>query len=182
MEIRTIPNLAEEAAFAEVFFTDMRVPVDNRLGPENAGWDVVRRALQNERVGSPRWERAARLLDAVANWAKEQGRLDDPDVQERLGEARAACEAARYLAYVVIDERARNVAPSAQAYVARIAMVRSDKLVAEMALEIMGESAVDDTSLAAQNYFSALTAGVAAGSYEVNLNLVARQVLGLPRS
>ena len=47
---------------------------------------------------------------------------------------RAACEAARYLAYSVIDERARGETPSAQAYVARIAMVRADKLVAETVL------------------------------------------------
>jgi alkylation response protein AidB-like acyl-CoA dehydrogenase len=182
IEVRPIPNLAEEAAFAEVFLTDVKVPVAFRLGPENGGWDVVRRALQNERVGSPRWERAARVLDAVASWAAEHGRLGDPYVLERLGEARAACEAARYIAYSVIDERARGVPPSAQAYVARIAMVRADKLVAETVFDIMGQGAVDNDSLAAQNYFGALTAGVAAGSYEVNLNLIARQVLSLPRS
>ncbi len=182
IEVRTIPNLAEEAAFAEVFLTDVRVPAAFRLGPENGGWDVVRRALQNERVGSPRWERAARVLDAAAAWAEEEGLLDDPHVLDRLGESRAACEAARYLAYSVIDERARGETPSAQAYVARIAMVRADKLVAETVFDVMGQASVDNTSLAAQNFFSALTAGVAAGSYEVNLNLIARQVLRLPRS
>jgi len=127
-------------------------------------------------------ERAARLLDAVIAWADEHGVLGDPHVQDRLGEARAGCESARYLAYSVIDERARGVPPSAQAYVARVAMVRADKLVAETAFEIMGQVSVDDDSLAGQNYFSALTAGVAAGSYKVNLDLIARQVLMLPRS
>lgn len=181
IEVRLIPNMSSPAAFAEVFFTDVRVPVSSRLGPENGGWEVVRRVLQGERVGAPRWEHAARVLDAVAERVRELGRLDDPYVLEKLGEARAACEAARYIAYSVIDERARGVGPSAQTYVARVAMVRADKVVAEVAFEVMGQAAVDLGALASRNYFSAVAGGVAGGSREVNLNLVARQVLALPK-
>jgi alkylation response protein AidB-like acyl-CoA dehydrogenase len=182
IDVRPIPNVAEAAAFAEVFFTDVRVPVSARLGPENGGWEAIRGALQNERVGAPRWERASLLLDHVAAQAKAQGRLGDPAISRLLGEAKASCEAARLLAYAVIDERAKAQPASPQAYVARAAMVRAERLVAEALMQVQGVDGLVDGELTAENYFSSLTAGVAGGSYEIQLNLIARLVLGLPRS
>jgi alkylation response protein AidB-like acyl-CoA dehydrogenase len=181
IEVRLIPNVAGESSFAEVFFTDVHVPVANRLGPENGGWDIVRSALTYERVGAPRWERATAVLDALAEWAKANDRFDDPLVQARLGEGKAACEAARMLAYAVVDERAKRLPPSPKAYVARVSMVRAEKLVAEIALWLMGDAGVTAGSLAGHTYYPTLTAGVAAGTYEVQLNLVAGLVLQLPR-
>jgi alkylation response protein AidB-like acyl-CoA dehydrogenase len=141
----------------------------------------VRAALTYERVGAPRWERATAVLEALVRWAKENDRYDDPIVRARLGEAKAACEAARMLAYVVVDERARKLPPSTKAYVARVAMVRGEKLVAEVGLWLMGEAGIDAESLSAHTYYPTLTAGVAAGTYEVQLNLIAGLVLKLPR-
>lgn len=181
IEVRSIPNVAGESSFAEVFFRDVRVPATSRLGDENEGWDIVRRALQFERVGAPRWERAARILDAVARWACSHGRLDDPHLLQRLGEAKASCEAARLLSYSVIDERAKGHPPSAQAYVARVGMVRCERLVAEVTMETLGADAVDSDSIAGHNFYPSMTAGVAAGTYEVQLNLIAGLLLKLPR-
>jgi alkylation response protein AidB-like acyl-CoA dehydrogenase len=181
IEVRSIPNIAGESSFAEVFFSDVRVPVASRLGPENGGWNIVRDALTYERVGAPRWQRGSVVLDALVEWAKEQGRFDDPIVRARLGEAKAAIEAARMLAYRVVDERAHLLPPTPNAYVARASMVRAEKLVAEVALWLMGELGVDAGSLSGQTFYPTLTAGVAGGTYEVQLNLIAGNVLGLPR-
>ncbi len=181
IEVRSIANVAGESSFAEVFFTDVRVPAANRLGPENGGWDIVRAALTYERVGAPRWHRGSVVLDALVVWAKEHDRFDDPIVQSRLGEAKAAIEAARMLAYRVVDERAHKVPPSPNAYVARVSMVRAEKQVAELALWLMGEQGIDGESLAGHTFYPTLTAGVAGGTYEVQLNLVAGLVLQLPR-
>lgn len=180
IDVRRIPNVAGESSFAEVFFTDVHVPVANRLGPENGGWDIVRNALTYERVGAPRWERATVVLEAFVRWAKEHERYDDPIVRSRLGEAKAACEAARLLAYTVVDERARQLPASPRAYVARVSMVRAERLVAELGLWLMGEEGIDGGSLAGGTYYPTLTAGVAAGTYEVQLNLIAGLVLELP--
>jgi len=182
VEVRRVPNVAGESSFAEVFLTDVRVGESARLGEENGGWGIVRQALQYERVGAPRWERASRVLDALAAWANEHGRLDEPDVQRLLGQAKASCEAARLLAYSVIDERAKGLPPSPQAYAARVGMVRCERLVAEASMEILGELSVDADSLSGANYYPTMTAGVAAGAYEIQLNLVATMLLGLPRS
>jgi alkylation response protein AidB-like acyl-CoA dehydrogenase len=182
IEIRRIPDIVGEGAFAEVFFTDVRVPVANRLGDENRGWDVVRRSLQYERVGAARWERAALVLDLVARRAQEAGRLADADVSRRLGEARASVEASRWMAYAVVDERAKNISGTATAYPARVAMVRAERMVADLALDVFGGEALVAESFLDDIYRSSLTAGVAGGTYEVQLNLIAGQVLGLPRS
>jgi alkylation response protein AidB-like acyl-CoA dehydrogenase len=182
IEVRRIPNLVGPYSLAEVFFTDVRVPVANRLGDENGGWHIVRSALAFERVGSPRWQRASVLLDALARWAKEHGRYEDAGVRGRLGEARSAVEASRLVAYAVIDERAKQRPPSAAAYVARVLMVRAEKAVAEVGVWLMGEDGISMDSLAGRNYFSTMAAGIAAGSTEVQLNLVAKLVLNLPGS
>jgi len=182
IEIRRIPDIVGEGAFAEVFLTDVRVPAANRLGEENRGWSVVRQALQYERVGAARWERASLVLDQLADRARACGLLSDPDVARRLGEARAVVEAARWMAYSVVDERAKQISGTATAYPARVAMVRAERLVADLALDVFGAEALIGESFLDDIYRSSLTAGVAGGTYEIQLNLIAGQVLGLPRS
>ena len=181
-EVRDIRGIVGEHAFHHLYFTDMRVPVSCRLGPENDGWGVVRRALSYERVGSPRYARAALMLDEVARWAHARGKIDDPAVAQRLALARAHCEAARLLAYCVIDDRSKQRQPGPNAYVARVAMVQADRTVGELAMDILGTEGLAENSLADEQFRSALPAGVAAGTLEVQLNLVSRAVLGLPRS
>ena len=179
--VREIPSVVGERYFHEVFFDDVRVPVDCRLGPEGEGWSVVSHALQFERVGAARYHRAAHILDDLALRARERGVLDDPRVQERLGHARALCEAARVLTYRVIDQRVHGQPPTADSNLARVAGTDAEQAVADLALEIFGEQALAYGSYADTRFRWAMTAGVAVGATEVQLDLVARNLLGLPR-
>jgi len=179
--VREIPSVVGERYFHEVFLTDVRVPVACRLGPEGEGWEVVTYALQYERVGAARYARAARMLDALAERARAQGLLADATVQEKLGAARATCEAARLVTYRVIDQRAHGLPPSADTNVARVAGTLAERAVADLALELFGAEAAEYGSFADAHFRLAMTAGVAVGTTEVNLNLVASRVLGLPR-
>jgi len=181
IEVREIPSVVGERYFHEVFFTDAKVPVACRLGPEHEGWEVVSYALQYERVGAARYARAALTLDRLAEHARERGVLDDPRIQERLGQARARCEAARLLSYRVIDLRAKGEPPTADTNVARVAATRAERAVAELALEVFGADALAYGSFADSQFRMAMTAGVAVGTTEINLNLVASRLLGLPR-
>lgn len=181
IEIREIPSVVGDRYFHEVFFTDVRVPVTCRLGPENEGWEVVAHALQYERVGAARYARAALTLDELAKRAAERGLLDDPAWLDRFGEARAACEAARMLVYRVIDLRSQGSPPTADTNVARVANTLAERLVSELALEIFGPDALEYGCFADSHFRLAMTAGVAVGATEINLNLVANRFLGLPR-
>jgi alkylation response protein AidB-like acyl-CoA dehydrogenase len=181
VEVREVPSVVGERYFHEVFLSDVRVPADCRLGPEGEGWQVVTYALQYERVGAARYARAALTLDELAARARAAGRLDDPIVLEKLGEARAACEAARLLSYRVIDQRAHGLPPSADTNVARVAGTRAEQAVSDLALELFGAEALAYGSFADAHFRLAMTAGVAVGTTEINLNLVATRVLDLPR-
>ena len=179
--VREIPSVVGERYFFEVFFTDVEVPVACRLGPENEGWDVVTYSLAYERVGAARYARAALTLDELARRAEERGLLDDPRILEKLGEARALCEASRLLTYRVIDLRERGLPPSADTNVARVAGTTAELAVANLALELFGPEALEYGHFAESHFRLAMTAGVAVGTTEVNLNLVASRFLDLPR-
>jgi alkylation response protein AidB-like acyl-CoA dehydrogenase len=181
IEVRDIPAIVGEHIFHEVFFEDVHVPVSCLLGSENEGWPIIRAVLAHERVGAPKYARAAFVLDRIAGLALEKGLAENADIKRKLGEARAACEAARLLCYVAIDERAKDKPPSVVAYPARAAMVQADRLVADVAMEILGPDALS-AGLADDQFHTAFTAGVATGTYEVQLELISRLALRLPRS
>ena len=179
--ITEVPSVVGDHAFHELFFDEMRVPASCRLGPENEGWAVVREALSYERVGAPRYARARLVLDQALQWADDNGVELSSALRERVGEVRAACEAARLLAYRVIDQRAANRPPSVTSNLARAAMVTADRLAGQLVVDIMGAEAMRSGSLADETMRRSLAAGIAAGSYEMQLNLIAHQHLGLPK-
>jgi alkylation response protein AidB-like acyl-CoA dehydrogenase len=181
IEIREIPSVVGERYFHEVFFTDVHVPTSTLLGEEHEGWGVVTYALQFERVGAARYARAAVTLDRLAEIARERGLLDDPIIVDRLGEARALCEAARVLTYKVIDLRAKGSPPTADTQLARVLGTTADNAIGRLALEIMGPESLEYGSFADSNFRLAMTAGVAVGATEVQLNLIASRFLGLPK-
>jgi len=181
IEVREIPSVVGERYFHEVFFTDVHVDVGTLLGPENEGWEVVHYALQHERVGAARYARAAVTLDRLAEIARERGLLDDPIMLDRLGAARALCEAARVLTYKVIDLRAKGSPPTPDTQLARVLGTRADTAVGSLALEVLGPEALAYGSFADANFRLAMTAGVAVGATEVQLNLIAARHLGLPK-
>jgi len=178
--VREIPSVVGERYFHEVVFDGVRVPETARLGPEHEGWDVVSYALQYERVGAPRYARAARTLDRLAERLLAQGALD-AERAARLGEARALCEASRMLSYRVVDQRAHGEPPSADTNVARVAGTLAEQTVADLILELAGGAGLAAGSDAAAHFRMAMTAGVAVGATEVQLNLIASRFLGLPR-
>jgi alkylation response protein AidB-like acyl-CoA dehydrogenase len=181
IEVREIPSVVGERYFHEVFFSDVHVPQGCLLGELHQGWQIVSYALQYERVGAARYARAAVTLDHLAALAMQRGLLDDPIVVDRFGQARALCEAARVLTYKVIDLRAKGSPPTADTQLARVLGTRADNAIGVLALEILGLEALEYGSFADANFRLAMTAGVAVGATEVQLNLIADRFLGLPR-
>lgn len=176
--IREIPSIFSPGTFNQCVFDDVRAPESWRLGPDSGGWPIIRKLLVNERVGVARFRRALVTLDRIACAARDAGILEDPIVCEAVAKAQAACDAARVLIYRVVDERAKGQAPDLTAYVYRVATIRAEQAVYEAAVQVEGAGALLKGSQGAAQFGHALAAGVATGTLEMQLNLIARDVIG----
>ena len=180
--VRPIPSLVGDGDIHEVFFDDVIVPEDCRLGDEGQAWHIIRYSLANERVGIPRYAYSLRVLDRAVARLRAEGRFDEPVVQARAGAARVACEAARMLVYRSVDQRARGQPPSADASLARVAVVQAEQAVADFLLDMLPDEFSTATlpGLLA-HHERAIAAGLASGAAEIQLNLIAHDFLRLPR-
>ncbi|MFI5040426.1 MAG: acyl-CoA dehydrogenase family protein [Acidimicrobiales bacterium] len=182
IEVRDIPNPWVDHLVHETWFTDVAVPVSCLLGEEHQGWDIVRQVLANERVGIARHECAERTLDAALAWAAAEGAdADDPSVTERVGMAYATCEAARALNYAAVHERTLGRdSRRPMAAVSRSVTGPMESRVAQACMDALGPAGLIRHSAAERQLVMGTTGTIAAGSLEVQLNLIARH-LGLPK-
>jgi alkylation response protein AidB-like acyl-CoA dehydrogenase len=182
IEIRPIPGVHSRHDFHEVFFTDVRLPAEALLGEEGNGWTIVQTIIHYERIGAGRYEKAARGLDHAVAKLKERGEFDDPLVQADCAAALTLVEAARLQTYQVIDGRAKGKDPGPETYLARFAMIQADHAVANLTSTYLPDELLDGTDGHLRTQFnSAITAGIAAGAAEVQLNMISGRYLGLPR-
>jgi alkylation response protein AidB-like acyl-CoA dehydrogenase len=175
--VERIPSVLDIHEFNRLTFEDVRVPAASLLGRLGHGWDVVKLALSHERIGGPRYARAAlvvqRLRPDVAA-AVAEGRTE---LRTRYVAARAACEAARTLVHQAIDLRVKK-APQARAVaLARVAIVRAERAVAELVLELFETVGVARGSIGNAQWKTSMIAGLGGGSVEVQLNGVAQALL-----
>ena len=180
IQVKQIPALVGEGDLHEVFFDDVFVPVENRLGAEGQAWEIINYTLQHERVGIARYEFSRRMLDRAVAKLKTNGRWNDPVVRDRAGQALMLCEAARMLVYRVVDGKARELPPDAFGSLARWAVVRADNGANEFLTEFLPEGLLGEDGLQQAHHQRAIAAGVASGAAEIQLNLAARRWLGLP--
>jgi alkylation response protein AidB-like acyl-CoA dehydrogenase len=186
--IRPVGTMAGPHEFTEIFFDDVVVPRDCLLGTLNDGWRVATAGLTFERVGVARYARAGRVLDALVRHVADAGLAADPDVRQKLADLRVRCEAARLLSYRAISLQARGAVPSVEASIARIHNTQLEQRVSHVGLEILGLSGQlthDDPTaplggLVWRQWVRNIPTTIAAGTLEIQKNIVARRGLGLP--
>jgi len=182
ISVRPIPSLVGEGDLHEVFFQDVVIPGSSMLGEEGQAVSIIKYSLGNERVGIARYELSRRTLDAAVAHLKKCDRWSEEHVRSRAGRAAAACEAARVLVYQVVDGRARDLPPSADASVARVAVVSAEQAVAEFTLEFLSDLFLtDELPFLRRHHERAIVAGIASGAAEIQLDIVASSHLQLPR-
>jgi alkylation response protein AidB-like acyl-CoA dehydrogenase len=178
--VRQIPSIIGEGDIHEVFFDDVRVPAEAMLGAEGQAWEIVRTALSLERVGIPRFALASRMLQRAVDALKEQRRFS-AGVIEQAARAHAACEVARLYSYNIIDQRCQGQPPGPEASAARVATVHAERLVNEFVVEHLPDALAGGDALLLAHHQRAIVAGIASGAAEIQLNLVATELLQLPR-
>ena len=179
--IEAIPSVLDIHEFNRMTFTDMRVPAASRLGPENDGWRVVREALAHERIGGPRYARAALVTRRLCELATENDWWHRDGVKTRLAAAEAACKAAQLLVYQAIDARVKGRPEDLVVSLARVAIVRCERIVAELTLDLFEDAALARHSMGNAQLKTSMIAGLGGGSVEVQLNMVAKALLGSGR-
>ncbi len=178
--VRQIPSLIGEGDIHEVFFDDVEVSAAALLGAEGQAWEIVRTALSLERVGIPRFALATRMLHRAVELLKKSDQFGHGAI-EQAARARAACEAARFYSYGIVDQRRHGVTTGPEASAARFATVMAERLVAEFVVEHVPDGLCGGDPMLMAHHQRAIVAGIASGAAEIQLNLIATELLKLPR-
>jgi alkylation response protein AidB-like acyl-CoA dehydrogenase len=178
--VRQIPSIIGEGDIHEVFFDNVEVPSGAMLGREGQAWEIAKYSLSLERVGIPRFALATRMLHRAVDRLKKAGRFGHGAV-EQAAKARAACEAARFYSYGIIDQRRHGMQIGAEASLARFSTVMCERLVGEFVVEHVPEALAGGDQLLLAHHQRAIVAGVASGAAEIQLNIIATEFLKLPR-
>jgi alkylation response protein AidB-like acyl-CoA dehydrogenase len=191
--VRPIDTMAGPHEFNEVFFHDVVVPLDCVLGERDRGWGIVTLGLTFERAGVARYARAGRIIELLVDYVRQtegdgQRLADDPDVRQQLADLRVRYEAARLLNYRVISEQAAGRTPTVEAAIARMHNTQLEQLVGHVGLELLGAAGqltADDpgaplAGIVHRQWVRNVPTTIAAGTLEIQKNIVARRGLGLP--
>jgi len=179
--VRIIPGLQGKRAIHEVFFDNVVVPDSARLGPEDEGWSVTMQILANERIGIPRYALSWRGFNEAVNILRDQGRFGDA-VAVRAARCEAGLRAARLLALGVIDDRAKGRPASAKTSVARYAAITAERTVCDFLADCAPDLIFpEEHPVIAAAYKRAASIGIAAGAAEIQLNLISRDLLQMPK-
>jgi alkylation response protein AidB-like acyl-CoA dehydrogenase len=179
--VRQIPSLIGEGDIHEVFFDDMMIPASALFGAEGQAWEIIAFSLVNERLGIPRYSLARSALDRAVSVLKDQGEWEGEAVKIEAAHAAALCEAARTASYAIVTKRAKGEAIGAESSSARFATVMAERRVCEFIVEYLPEALADAHPYLKMHHQRGIVAGIAAGAAEIQLNIIADQVLGLPR-
>ena len=191
--VRPLVNMADRHHFNEVFFEDVRVPASNMVGEENRGWYVATTTLDFERSGISRVVSGVRLLGELTDLASKpgpDGRRPDEDirVRHRIADLQIGFTVGRWLAYRVAWMQSQGLVPNQEASMSKLFGTAVNQQLAGMInmLGLHGQLA-GDAERAPLNgrmpdeYLNAVPLTIAAGTSEIQRNIIATRGLGLPR-
>ena len=193
--VRPLINMLGDHEFNEVFFEDVRVPAANMMGEENRGWYVATTLLDFERSGVNWSAGGRRHVEQLAAYASTthgaSGRLiDDQALRNGLAELHIGVEISRFLSYQVVWMQSRGKIPNHEASMSKAFGSELGQRISNFGLRMMGlpsqivDAADPRAALGgafARNYMRNVPATIAAGTSEVQRNIIATRGLGLPR-
>lgn len=194
IEVRAIENMAGDKHFAEVFFSDVKVPVENRLGQEGQGWAVTVSALANERssIGevTAMYEKLEKLRELIKNTSKGGQPLSkDPRVRRRLAEFEAKIAAMKYNGLRYLTKQLKGEPLSSETSVNKLHKadleIGMDDFAVEInglaGLELAGGNDVIDGGRWAKGSLSWPNTVIGGGTPNIQRNIIAERILRLPK-
>lgn len=184
IEVRPLVTLSGEADFAEVFFSDVRVPATALLGEQNRGWAIATTTLSHERAGAARLytEMRTRLEELVADIAATERRavLQEPVTLRRLGEIALRIDYLEVLCKRSISATMNGGDAFGSASLAKSIWGEVGQHIAALAFDVFGMS--PEGRRWADYRLTSRSLTIAGGTTQITKNITAQRVLGLPRS
>jgi len=191
--VRPLRQITGDSEFSEIFFEDVRVPKANLLGPLNAGWQVLITTLMHERAGISELgsEQIIDHLIALARSLKQNGRpaAENPYVRQQIAQFAIEVQARKLNGLRSLTKRLKGAAPGPEGSIGKLSATELTKRMAKFAVELAGPRAlVEKDSPGAldhgrwlQSILYAPSLTIAGGTSEVNRNIIAERILGLPK-
>lgn len=179
--VTPIPGLCEDGHMNEIFFDDVEVPHSALVGEEGKGWEIITFALGYERVGAPRYHFGRIALDRAVAQLKREGRFDDPIVRAAAARIVPKLEAGRLLNYLVVDQRVKDKPAGVVGNIQRVTTAEGILDLMDFLVEYVPDSLAGGDRYLTFSYRGQVSGTIAAGTYELQLDLIAQRGLGLPR-
>jgi len=197
LDVRPIRQIGGDAGFNEVFLSDVRVPLENVVGPLHEGWSVARTTLSHERstLFMASQLRMSQTLDDVVSLAKRstddagRPRASDPQLRRRIARAWIATQLARINGMRNLGRVLAGDQPGPEGAVMKLFGQESEKSLYELALDVAGPAGVLDKGAGdapdggkwVLGYLRTRASTIGGGTSEIQRNILAERVLGLPR-
>jgi alkylation response protein AidB-like acyl-CoA dehydrogenase len=182
VEVRPLRQITGEAEFNEIFFSDVEVPVENRLGGEGEGWHVAMTTLLHERATLGFALTAT--LDALFGRLLEdaRGRELDPRLREAVAREWIELQALLYTNYRALGAYERTGVPGPEGSGVKLRWSEANQRLTKLAREVLGPEGILDDGWWNHQQLRSRGNTIEAGTSEVLRNIIAERVLGLPRS
>jgi alkylation response protein AidB-like acyl-CoA dehydrogenase len=193
--VRPMRTIDGESHFCELFLDEARVPVTNRVGEENDGWRVANVTLRFERgtafaqhIITMRSQIRKLVTLALARRSEPGSGWDSDAVRAKVGRLEASVEALWRMTQMCIAEAERTGAPAPFGSAVKLRYSELSQEIAELALRLVGEPILGrtdwggiPTSEIVREYLWSLQYTIAAGTSQIQRNLIAERILGLPK-
>ena len=191
VEVKPIISMMDAHGFNEVWMEDVRVPARNRVGDENEGWYVGTTTLDFERSGITRVAWSKRVLEEMVGWVRGNGAVTNREVtRNALSDLWIGIEASRLLSYRVGWMQSQGQVPNAEASMVKVFGSELACAITNVGTNLLGlGGGLLRGSAGAPPLYGALPLGymgtttyaIAAGTSEIQRNIIAQRGLGLPR-
>lgn len=191
--VRPISQITGDDEFAEIFFDDVEVPVEDRVGEEGAGWAVAQTTLASER-GLTLVELSQRMrysLPLIVDEMRKSGRLGDATVLRDLGKLIARVDAACAVADRYLLKRISGEEAAGDASIVKLYYSRTLREFASLGKRIAGlqsqyntgfmRGAPQETGNWVVDFMNSYNWSIAGGSDEIQRNIISERMLGMPR-
>src|SRR5688572_28048294 len=188
VEVRPLRQMTGGASFNEVFFTDVRIPDEMRLGDVDQGWTVALTTLMNERmaIGGGGVGGGMNLTNRLQALARHLGAAGDPHVRQQLAEVMIRMSVSRYTTMRAMAKMRAGQLPGPELSTLKLALTNNMQKMSELLTGLLGPRLIADTDEWGTYAWSAFVLSVpgmrvAGGTDEVLRNIVGERVLGLPK-